>query len=136
MKYIDVVLHPLSRMTPRKEVKAECQVFPCHFVAKYRWCELMIHILLYSYWISQMIRSLARVLLEDMWWESQKFYVDELLDWSQNDGLPISYEDAYQKVNSSVWNAVNSQVGKMTTSEDNQAASLPGLGILCNGFIY
>lgn len=136
MKYIDVVLHPLSRMTPRKGVKAEYQVFPCHFAAKYRWCELMIHTLLYSYWISQMIRSLARALLEDMWWESQKFYVDELLDWFQNNRLPISHEDAYQKVNSSVGNAVNSQVGEMITSEDTQAASLPGLSILCNGFIY
>ena len=41
----------------------------------------MIHPLLCSYWISQMVRSLARVLLEDKWQERQKFYVDELLEW-------------------------------------------------------
>lgn len=43
--------------------------------------------------------------------------MDELLDWSQNNTLPIPHEDN-QKVNSSVKNAVNSQVGKMTISED------------------
>lgn len=37
--------------------------------------------LLCSYWISQMVRSLARVLLEDKWQERQTFYVDELLEW-------------------------------------------------------
>lgn len=57
------------------------------------------------------------MLLEEGEQERQMFYMDELLEWSQNKKLPISYEDVYQKAHSSVENAVNCQVGKMTTSE-------------------
>lgn len=77
----------------------------------------MIHALICSYWISQRVRSMARALLEDRWQERHKFYMEEILEWSQN-RLPISHEDVYQKVNRSVDNAINSQVGKMTTSKD------------------
>lgn len=77
----------------------------------------MTHTLLCSYWISQRVRTLTRVLLDDRWQERHKFYVDEILVWFQN-RLPISHEDVYQKVNSSVDNAINSQVGKTTTCKD------------------
>ena len=49
---------------------------------------------------------MARVLFEDGG-KRQRVYVGELLDWSLSKKLPISHKDVYQKVNSSVENAVN-----------------------------
>ena len=54
---------------------------------------------------------MARVLFEDGG-KRQRVYVGELLDWSLSKKLPISHKNVYQKVNSSVENAVNNQVGK------------------------
>lgn len=55
--------------------------------------------------------------MEDRWQERHKFYAEEILKWSHN-RQPVSQKDIYQNVNSSVGNAINSEVGKMTTSKD------------------